>query len=321
MTRLALVLLLAGAALAEPAFDGGPALDAAIDGAIHDGLIPGAVLLIGHNGAIVYRKAYGSRALIPAREPMTVDTIFDAASLTKVIATTPCIMRLFEEGKIRLSDPVTRYLPEFQGGHSGITVRDLLTHFSGEPPDLILRPPWRGYETGIEKALADPPDAPPGVRFVYSDINFILLGEIVHRLSGKPLNEFAREVVFQPLGMNDTMFLPPVALRPRIAPTEIDPDTGAPLRGVVHDETSRFMGGVAGHAGLFLTADDMGRFAEMLLGLGERDGVRLFSPLTVRKFTTPETPAGQPILRGFGWDIDSPFSGNRGELFPLGSFG
>ncbi|MGH9664337.1 MAG: exo-beta-N-acetylmuramidase NamZ domain-containing protein [Bryobacteraceae bacterium] len=320
--RILSALLLAGAALAQQRpFSGSLQLDAVIEHAVHDRLIPGAVVLIGHNGTVLYRKAYGFRALVPRRETMTVDTIFDAASLTKVIATTPCIMKLFEEGKLRLSDPVTQYLPEFQGGHSGITVRDLLTHFSGLPPDLDLIPPWHGYRTGIEKALIDAPTRPPGRRFVYSDINFILLGEIVHRLSGKMLNEYAREVVFQPLGMKETMFLPPARLRPRIAPTEIDPDTGRPFRGVVHDPTSRFMGGVAGHAGLFTTAADLSRFAEMMLGRGRRNGVRLFSPLTVRKFTTPETPADQPILRGFGWDIDSPFSGNRGELFPLGSFG
>ena len=143
---------------------------------------------------------------------MTLDTMFDAASLTKVIATTPSIMRLFEQGQIRLNDPVTKYLPEFQGGHSDITIRNLMTHFSGLRPDLDLKPAWSGYETGIQRALIDKPAGPPGVRFVYSDINFILLGEIVHRLTGKMLNEYARENFYQPLGMRETMFL---AARPR----------------------------------------------------------------------------------------------------------
>lgn len=293
--------------------------DAAIEQAIQHELIPGAVLLIGHDNRIVYRKAYGSRALVPAREQMTVNTIFDAASLTKVVATTPSIMKLFEQGKLRVDDRVTQYLPEFQGGHSEITVRDLLTHFSGLRPDLDLQPPWSGYETGIHLALTDKPAGPPGVRFVYSDINFILLGEIVHRLSGQMLPDFARESIYGPLGMNESMFNPPASLIPRIAPTEVE--NGKPWRGIVHDPTARYMGGVAGHAGLFTTADDLARYAEMLLNLGERQGVRIFSPLTVTKFTTPETPADQPILRGFGWDIDSPFSSNRGELFPIGSFG
>ena len=157
--------------------------------------------------------------------------------------------------------------------------------------------------------------------FVYSDINFILLGELVHRLSGQMLSDYAREHVFLPLGMRETMFQPPPSLVPRIAPTERDGPNGAPLRGVVHDETARYMGGVAGHAGVFSTADDLARFCEMLLHKGELDGARLFSALTVEKFTTPQSPADQPILRGLGWDIDSPFSGNRGDLFPIGSYG
>ena len=311
----------ASLALAQDTFSGASSVDAVVDQAVSSGLIPGAVLIAGHNGKIIYRKAYGQRALVPQREPMTVDTIFDAASLTKVIATTPALMKLFEEGKLRIADPVTAYLPEFQGGKSEITIRDLMTHFSGLRPDLELQPPWKGYETGIRKALVDEPSGPPGTRFVYSDINFELLGEIVHRLSGKMLDEYVHEKIYDPLGMHDTMFRPPASLRARIAPTEIDPATGTPLRGVVHDPTSRYMGGVAGHAGLFTTADDLSRYAEMMLGLGERAGTRIFSPLTVRKFTSPATPPDQAILRGLGWDIDSSYSANRGELFPIGSYG
>ncbi len=296
-------------------------VDAIIDTAVQTGFIPGAVLAIGHTGQVVYLKAYGSRSLLPAREPMTVDTIFDAASLTKVIATTPSVMKLFEQGKIRLNDPVTNYLPEFQDGKSDITIRLLMTHFSGLPPDLPLLPRWSGYQTGIEKALHARPIAPPGARFLYSDINFILMGEIVRRVSGESLAQFAREQIFAPLGMNETGFLPGAALRSRIAPTEIDPDTGAPLRGVVDDPTARYMGGVAGDAGVFTTAADLAKYAEMMLGMGERNGVRLFSPLTIKAFTEPASPADQPILRALGWDMDSPFSSNRGELYPIGSFG
>jgi uncharacterized protein YbbC (DUF1343 family)/CubicO group peptidase (beta-lactamase class C family) len=277
--------------------------------------------VIGHDGQIVYQKAYGSRALLPHREPMTLDTIFDAASLTKVIATTPSIMRLFEQGQIRLNDPVTKYLPEFQGGHSDITIRNLMTHFSGLRPDLDLKPVWSGYETGIQRALIDKPAGPPGVRFVYSDINFILLGEIVHRLTGKTLDEYSRENFYQPLGMRETTFLPPASLRPRIAPTEINPATGQPLRGEVHDDTARYMGGVAGHAGVFTTAADLAKFAQMMIDKGEGNGVRLFTAATVEKFTSPQSPPDQPILRGLGWDIDSTYSSNRGELFPIGSYG
>src|SRR5579872_5310853 len=204
MKALLLAMATAACLCAQPAFSGADAEDEQIHQAIRSGLIPGAVLLIGHDGGVLYRKAYGSRALIPKREAMTVDTIFDAASLTKVIATTSCLMKLFEEGKIRLNDPVTKYLPEFQGGKSDITVRNLMTHFSGLRPDLDLKPAWSGYETGIHRALIDPPAGPPGARFVYSDINFILLGEIVHRLSGRMLNIFAQDEVFTPLGMKDT---------------------------------------------------------------------------------------------------------------------
>ncbi len=298
-----------------------PQVDAIINDAVQTNLIPGAVLLIGHNGQIVYRRAFGSRSLIPDREPMTLDTIFDAASLTKVVATTPSIMKLFEAGKIRLDDPVTKYLPEFQGGKSGITIRLLMTHFSGLPPDLPLVPRWSGYETGIQKALTIVPVAPPGARFMYSDINFILLAEIVHRLSGELLSQFAHEQIYAPLKMDETEFQPAAALRPRIAPTEIDPDTGQPMRGVVDDPTARYMGGIAGDAGLFTTADDLAKYAFMILGRGEYQGVRIFGPATVEKFTEPATPADQPILRALGWDIDSTFSSNRGELYPIGSFG
>ena len=315
--RVGPVVVLACASLqAQAPFTGGPALDAAIEKAIAAGKTPGAVVLVGQPGRVLYRKAYGERAVEPRREPMSEDTIFDAASLTKVIATTSSIMKLFEQGKVRLSDRVTEYLPEFQGGKSGITVRDLMTHFSGLRPDLDLKPAWSGYETGIRMALADKPRTPPGEQFVYSDINFILLGEIVRVVSGKPLNEFAEQEIFRPLGMSETRFLPPESWRARIAPTECE--NGVPLRGVVHDPTARMMGGVAGHAGLFTTADDLAKFAEMMLNLGEYRGVRLFSPLTVRKFTQPNTPPHQPVLRGLGWDIDSPFSSNRGELFPAG---
>jgi uncharacterized protein YbbC (DUF1343 family)/CubicO group peptidase (beta-lactamase class C family) len=315
-----LVLATGSCAFAQT-FTAGPALDDAINQAIREDRIPGAVLLVGHNGAPIYSKAYGHRALVPALEPMTVDTIFDCASLTKVVATTPSLMKLFEEGKLRLNDRVTEYLPEFQGGKSHITIRNLMTHFSGLRPDLDLEPAWSGYENGIHRALIDPPAGPPGVRFVYSDINYILLGEIVRRLSGESLPDYANKIVFAPLGMHDTMFLPPAALRPRIAPTEMLEKEHLLLRGVVHDPTARDMGGVAGHAGLFSTAADLGRFCQMLLDKGVWQGQRIFSPLTIEKFTTPQSPPDQPILRGLGWDIDSPYSGNRGELFPIGSYG
>jgi uncharacterized protein YbbC (DUF1343 family)/CubicO group peptidase (beta-lactamase class C family) len=320
--RLLWCAVAAAVALQAQTFPGAATLDQTIQQAIEQGKLPGAVLIIGHEGQIVYRKAYGKRALVPKPEDMTIDTIFDCASLTKVVATTSALMKLFEEGKFRLNDKITDYIPEFQGGKSDITIRNLLTHFSGLQPDVPLKDPWTGYDTGIKLATTFKPGGPPAARYVYSDINFILLGELVHRLSGKMVNEYVRENIFLPIGMKESMFQPPASLLPRIAPTERLPvKTGPPLRGVVHDPTARNMGGVAGHAGLFSTADDLARFAQMLLNGGELGGVRLFSPLTVAKFTEPQSPPDQTILRGLGWDIDSPNSGNRGELFPIGSFG
>ena len=293
-------------------FAGSAALDAATEQAIRDGLIPGAVIIIGHDGKIVHRKAYGARALVPARETATLDTIYDVASLTKVVATTPAIMKLYEQGKLMIDDPVTKYLPEFQGGKSNITIRNLLTHYSGLRPDLDIDPAWAGYETGIRKALTDKPAGPPGQNFVYSDINFELVGEVVRRVSGKPLDQFAREQIFEPLGMLETTFKPAAALMARIAPTEVDAFTGKPLRGVVHDPTARYMGGVAGHAGVFSTADDLARYAQAMLDM------RFFAPATIALFTSPASPPDHPIRRGLGWDIDSPYSSNRGDIFPRG---
>lgn len=301
---------------AQAPFRGAADLDAVVSQAIREDKIPGAVLLVGHKGRVVYRKAYGSRALVPVKEAMTVDTVFDIASLSKIVATTSAMMKLFEQGKVRMSDPVTTYLPEFQGGESAVTVRDLMTHFSGLRPDLDLEPGWSGYDSGIRKALADKPAGPPGTKFVYSDINFILLGEMVHRLSGLPENEYVKNILLDPLGMTDSGYLPGPNLMARIAPTEMQKD-GKILRGSVHDPTARFMGGVAGHAGVFSTADDLGKFCQMILDAGQG----LFSPATIRAFTQPASPAGQPILRGLGWDIQSPYSGVRGEIFPVGSFG
>ncbi len=319
--KLLLALLAVARLSAQGPFKATPDIDAAIEKAVANNEAPGAVALVWHQGKVLHFKAYGNRVQVPTPEKMTTDTIFDAASLTKVIATTSSVMKLFEQGKIRLADKVTVYLPGFQGGTSDITVRQLLTHFSGLRPDLDLAPAWSGYDLGIRKALVDRPVAAPGERFIYSDINFILLGEIVHRVSGKPLDQFAKENIFEPLGMKDTTYRPPAEWANRIAPTEHYKGMSGPLRGVVHDETTRFMGGLAGHAGLFTTAEDLARFAEMILNGGEFRGKRILSPLTIRKFTEPQTPPGQTILRGLGWDMDSPFAANRGELFPLGSFG
>jgi uncharacterized protein YbbC (DUF1343 family)/CubicO group peptidase (beta-lactamase class C family) len=301
-----------------------------VEQAVAEKKTPGAVVLIGRGDQTLYEAAIGNRAVEPATEPMTLDTIFDMASLTKILATTTSVMILVEDGKIRLNDRVASFIPGFERyGKGNITIRDLMTHTSGLRPDLDLGEPWTGADTAINLAIEEVPTAAPGERFVYSDINYILLGDVVRRVSGKPLNQFARERIFVPLGMHDTMFLPPVSLRHRIAPTQMCTPYGWPcegpdmemLRGVVHDPTARRMHGVAGHAGLFSTAADTAIFCRMILNGGTYHGVRILSPLTVAKMTTSATGAGEANVRGLGWDIDSSFSSNRGELLPIGSFG
>ena len=301
-----------------------------VNEAIAEKKLPGAVVLVGQGDRVLYQKAIGNRAVAPGVEPMTLDTIFDLASLTKVVATTTSVMMLVEDGKIRLSDRVASYVPGFERyGKGEITIRHLLTHVSGLRPDVDLGDPWTGADTAIQLAIEEVPGARPGERFVYSDINFFLLGHIVHRVSGEPLEQFAMRRIFEPLGMKDTMFRPPASLQARIAPTEPCTPYGWPcegpdmrmLRGIVHDPTARRMGGVAGHAGLFSTAADLSIFCRMLLAGGSHQGRRILSPLTVAKMTSPGTPPGERNVRGFGWDMDSSFSVNRGELLPLGSFG
>jgi uncharacterized protein YbbC (DUF1343 family)/CubicO group peptidase (beta-lactamase class C family) len=293
------------------------AIDAMMQAAVAHGNMPGAVVIVGHNGRVAYRKAFGMRSLEPAREAMTVDTIFDLASLTKCIATTTAVMQLFQQGRIRLNDPVAAYLPEFaQNGKSEITIRELMTHFSGLPPDLDLKTPWKSEAAAFDMAMKVQPIYPPGTRFLYSDINFEVLGFLVEKISGMPLNEYAATHIFAPLGMRETTYLPPASWIPRIAPTQYD-ENEKMLRGVVHDPTARRMGGVAGHAGLFSTADDLANFAQNLLS----DNPNVLTRSAIEKMSTPEQPATAASLRGLGWDIDSPFSSNRGELLPVGSFG
>ena len=321
-----------GGSTAHPAVDVKrlDAIEPIVRAAIKEKLLPGAVVLVGHRDRIVYQKAFGNRAVEPAAEPMTLDTIFDLASLTKVVATTTSVLMLIEDGRIRLSDRVATYIPGFERyGKQDITVRHLMTHVSGLRPDVDLGDPWVGYDTAITLAIEESPLAAPGERFVYSDINFFLLGEIVRRVGGRPLDLFAKERIFQPLGMKDTMFSPPPSLQPRIAPTQSCTRYGWPcegpdmtmLRGTVHDPTARRMAGVAGHAGLFSTAADLAIFAQTLLAGGSHHGVRVLSPLAVEKMTSPATPDLERNTRGLGWDIDSSFSSNRGELMPIGSFG
>jgi len=336
--------------------------------------LPGGVVVIGHSGRVVFHQAYGSRKLAgepgldgsPApAEPMTEDTIFDIASLTKSLATATAVMQLYEQGKVAFDEPVQSYLPEFNPTNDEerqrVTVRMLLTHTSGEPIDVDLKDPWGlaapDKSEGIRRALSAPLQSGPGEVFRYADINYILLGALIEKLTGEPEDDYAQRNIFAPLGMTETRYLPPATLVPRIAPTAIDPDSGRLLRGTVHDPTARRMGGVAGHAGVFSTAHDVGIYAQALLDrLANRPSRFPLRQATLAVMTTPQQPghhAGQveaandavrkavatspntddPLLAphypaiegqqlfGFGWDIDTDFSKPRGLIFPVGSFG
>ena len=311
-------------------------IDAAVKEAIEKKQLPGAVVLIARRGGVVWRKAYGARALVPRREEMTADTIFDLASLTKIVATATSLMILVERGKVRLNDSVSQYIPELKGeGRERVTIEQLLTHRAGYAPDFDLGERWAGYDEMLARLYREPLRNAPGARFVYSDINFIALGEVVRRVSGQTLDEFARQNIYEPLGMRDTGFRPRAALLPRIAPTEIvrgvksylsgTGEQGSEgervLRGEVHDPTANRMGGVAGHAGLFSTAADLAVFCQMILNGGQYKGVRILSPLGVAEMTRPRQVTEDGGARGLGWDINTSFSSNRGDLFAVGSFG
>jgi uncharacterized protein YbbC (DUF1343 family)/CubicO group peptidase (beta-lactamase class C family) len=310
-------------------------IDELIRDAMAARLTPGAVVVVGRGPSTLgtgdetlYEKAFGFRATVPAEEPMTLDTVFDLASLTKVVATTTAVMTLIEDGRLRLNDTVALHIPGFERyGKGGIQLRHLLTHVSGLRPDVDLHP-WTGYDAAIDLAKDEVPTAPPGEVFVYSDINFFLLGDIVQRVTGQTLDAYLKARVFVPLGMTETGFLPPKTLLARIAPTERCADQDAwpckrpdalPLKGVVHDPTARRMGGIAGHAGLFSTARDLKLFARMLIGKGRLGNTRVLSEASVAAMTRPQTPAGMTAVRGLGWDIDTQFSSNRGDLFPVGT--
>jgi uncharacterized protein YbbC (DUF1343 family)/CubicO group peptidase (beta-lactamase class C family) len=353
--------------------------------------LPGAVVLLNHNGKKVFEQAYGNRAIEPTTEPMTEDTIFDMASLTKCLVTATAIMQLYEAGKFQFDDPVAKYLPAFAAnGKENVTIRELLTHYSGLPEDVDLKDPWGlaapDKAEGIRRAMNATLYGPPGLTFKYSDINFITLGALVEKLSGQPLDLYAQQHIFTPLDMTHTRYLPinaacgpsnfiPFPSRedsltailhtgkavdkfctasawnaedwvPNIAPTahdnelnaQVNPNYDRILRGTVHDPTTRRMGGVAGHAGVFSTAADVAIYAQALLDkLLHNTGPFPLNQSTLQLMTRPEqpptavdtatifTPDGQPTkgvaTRGFGWDINSAYSRPRGEIFPVGSFG
>jgi CubicO group peptidase (beta-lactamase class C family) len=313
---LGLLLLLAAPLTAADRF---APIDEAVNAAVARGDCPGAVVLVVHKDEVVFRKAYGHRALQPTKVEMTADTIFDMASLTKPVATATSVFVLVEQGKLKLSEKVATYWPEFAAnGKEGVTLEHLMVHTSGLIADNALADYKDGKAEALKRVAGLKLEAEPGTRFKYSDVGFITLGELVERVSGQPVNEFARKHVFDPLGMADTGYLPAAKRHPRTAPTA--QRDGKWLIGEVHDPRAAAMDGVAGHAGLFSTADDLAKYARMLLRGGELDGKRILKAETVKEMTTPvKVPTG---LRSRGWDVDTSFSAPRGEVFRKdGGFG
>lgn len=298
-------------------------ISALVQSEIEAGRIHGAVVEIGQGNQVVYRHAFGYREIEPRRLAMKPDTIFDLASLTKPVATTVAIMQLHERGKIDLDAPVATYWPAFaRNGKERITIRQLMTHYSGLAPDLDLLHKWTGYATAMEMIEDSKRIYLPGTRYEYSDINFEALGEVVRRVAKLPLDDYCRANIFTPLEMADTGFNPPVRELNRIAPTEY---ADGKLRiGEVNDPTAARMGGLAGHAGLFSTANDLAIFARMLLDGGRAGPVTILSPRSIDDMTIPQSPvdAGEAgHLRGLGWDLAAPLCVNREQLLPVGSYG
>jgi len=271
--------------------------------------LPGCVVAIGRQSGIIFLHAFGFRSVLPEKEPMTEDTVFDLASLTKPIATATSLMVLADQGKIDLDDRASRYVPEFAArGKSAITIRQLLTHVSGLPSETALDDYEHGRAEAIRRIAALSLKAAPGTRFTYSDIGFLILEEVVRRVTGTDLASFAETAVFRPLGMKQTGFLPSSTDRTRIAPTE--QRKGAWIRGEVHDPRAFRLGGVAGNAGLFSTAQDLARYARMLLGSGVLEDARVLSvPATAKMLAPHDVPGG---IRALGWDMQSAYSNNRG---------
>jgi CubicO group peptidase (beta-lactamase class C family) len=274
-------------------------IDHVVTRGISAGGYPGASVVVGRRGAAVFERGYGRLSWEKSSAPVQADrTIYDLASLTKVVGTTTAIMVLFDEGKIHLDDPVSQYVPEFLGGQKDlVTVRMLLEHRSGLPAGRDL---WRIASTPAEArqaVIGTPLVCQPNACYEYSDLGADMLGFVVEAASGEPLDKFLQERVFGPLGMTDTFFRPADSLRSRVAPTEVAPPRGYPLQGEVHDENAYALGGVAGHAGLFSTAADLSVFAQMMLNGGEYDGTRIVADSTVALFT--KRAAG---TRALGWD-------------------
>lgn len=313
----------AGLPMAEPDTVG---LDAQklqrIDEIVAEGLaekkLPGCVVCVGRRGKIAFLKAFGHKQLQPTELPMTTDTLFDMASITKPMATATSIMLLIERGQLRLTDKVATIFPEFAAnGKEPITIHDLLIHHSGLLADNSIKDYEQGHDEAIKRICELKLLNPIGAKFVYSDVNFILLGEIVAKVGEKNVHEFSREHIFSPLEMKSTGYLPIAALRAKAAPTE--QRNGKWMQGEVHDPRAFKLGGVAGHAGLFSTAEDVAIYSQMMLGRGEHGGVRVLSMETVERMHRGDRVSTG--VRGLGWDKRTSYSTNRGELLTDSAFG
>lgn len=303
-------------------------LDDVVGEAVGSGDPPGAVVLVGRRGRIVYRKAFGLARTLPEPAAMRIDMLFDLASLTKPVATAASVMLLIERGRLRLDDAVADFFPGFRLYVDEMDevvpearIRHLLTHTSGLPPYLPdeLMPEEScpteelvGIIVDLEKL------SPPGEEFNYSCLGYILLAHIIQEITGRSVAEFADESIYRPLKMTRTMFLPPDSLRPECVPTEVF--EGEALQGIVHDPLARLQGGISGNAGLFSTGDDLAVFADMLLKGGKSGKVRILAPLTVDRMTEI-CPRVEDSGRGFGWDLDSPYSSSGGDLFGAAGYG
>jgi len=293
-------------------------IDQVVGEGIEAGEMPGCVVMVGRRGKVVFFKAYGHRQVEPEPIRMTTDTVFDMASLTKPVATATSVMILVQEGKLRLDAPVAEYVPEFgNNGKEKITVRQLLTHQGGLTPDNALADYEDGPQKAWERIFALKLREPPGTKFVYTDVGYLMLGEVIRRASGQDVHEFSRDHIFRPLSMTETGYLPDEPLRRRAAPTE--KRDGEWMRGEVHDPRAYLLGGIAGHAGLFSTATDLAVYAQMMLEGGQYQGVRILEPETLATMTTPyPVSSGR---RGLGWDMRTGYSSNRGRTFSERAFG
>lgn len=296
-------------------------LHARIEAAIAARRLPGAVLWVERLGWPAHHAVLGQRAWEPAPEALALDAVYDVASLTKPVVTGTLLMQLLEAGRLTLEDPVARHLPAFAEGRppkQAIRLRHLLTHCSGLPAIMPGEPAWQGAATGVALAMAAAPTEAPEQQFRYSDINFVLLGAVIERVGGAPLQQLARERIFEPLRMADSGYQPRQAAA-RLVPTAYENNTGDRLlRGEVHDPAARRMGGVAGHAGLFSTVADLARYARMVLGGGELEGARVLRADSVALMARNHAPANLPA-RGLSWDIASPYARPRGLVYPSGS--